>query len=68
MTNPDHDLLTKIEYYVFRIALLIVFVAWLAGHVVHELRSMESEIRERPTSRTTQGHTEVGKFIPNSSP
>lgn len=29
--------LTRIEYLIFRVAMLIVFVAWLAKHVWHEL-------------------------------
>jgi hypothetical protein len=37
MLKPTDDILTKIEYYTFRVALLIVFVAWLVGHVRHEL-------------------------------
>jgi hypothetical protein len=37
MFKPGDDVLTKIEYWIFRVALLIVFVAWLVGHVRHEL-------------------------------
>jgi hypothetical protein len=35
--SPNGDPLTKIEYFIFRLALLIVFVAWLGKHVWHEL-------------------------------
>ena len=31
----DHDFLTAIEYFVFRLALLLVFVSWVVRHVVH---------------------------------
>jgi hypothetical protein len=37
MFKPTDDLLTRIEYLIFRVALLIVFVAWLVKHVWHEL-------------------------------
>jgi hypothetical protein len=37
MLKPTDDLLTKIEYHIFRVALLIVFVAWLVKHVWHEM-------------------------------
>jgi hypothetical protein len=37
MFKPTDDLLTKIEYLIFRVGLLIVFMAWLVKHVWHEL-------------------------------
>ena len=37
MFKSGDDALAKIEYWIFRVGLLIVFVAWLAKHVWHEL-------------------------------
>ena len=37
MQPPNFDPLDRIAYWCFRVALLIVFVAWLAKHVIHEL-------------------------------
>jgi hypothetical protein len=37
MIKSGDDVLAKIEYWIFRVALLIVFVAWVVGHVRHEL-------------------------------
>ena len=56
MHSPKLDLLDKIEYYLFRIALLLVFAVWLAGHVIHEVKSMKAEIpatqeRQTPSER-----------------
>jgi hypothetical protein len=37
MSKSGDRVLTSIEYLIFRVAMLIVFVAWLAKHVWHEL-------------------------------
>lgn len=37
MPKPTDDLLTKMEFLIFRVALLVVFVAWLVKHVWHDL-------------------------------
>ena len=42
----DHDALTTIEYWAFRLALLIVFLCWLVQHVIHELKGLRASINE----------------------
>lgn len=42
----DHDILITIEYWAFRLALLMVFVAWILRHVIHELKALIPALRE----------------------
>jgi hypothetical protein len=39
VANLALDLLDSIAYWVFRVSLLIVFVAWLVRHVCDELKN-----------------------------
>ena len=41
----DHDVLSTIEYWSFRVGLLIVFLAWIAEHVAEHLRRAWEKIR-----------------------
>lgn len=40
----EHDFLTTVEYWAFRLALLIVFLSWLARHVIDELKRLRAAI------------------------
>jgi len=64
------DFLDTVAFWCFRAALLIVFVAWLARHVIHELKALIPAIRElRMTIRggARLADTEDPKVLPNSS-
>jgi hypothetical protein len=52
LQSPNFELLSKIvevfflaELLLLHLALIIVFVAWLAKHVLHELSGLRAEIR-----------------------
>ena len=64
----DNDILTTIEYWAFRLGLLVVFVAWILRHVIHELQVLIPEWRELHRIWRSQPQIEPPKAIPNASP
>jgi hypothetical protein len=64
----EHDILTTIEFWTFRIALLIVFLSWLVRHVIHEVKVLIPALRELRQIWKSPQHPEHPKVIPNSSP
>jgi hypothetical protein len=64
----EHDILTIIEYWAFRLALLIVFLSWLARHVIHELKVLRAAINEWRPSATLHPAPEAQEVYPRLSP
>ena len=42
----EPNILSTIEFWAFQLALLIVFISWLARHVLHELRTLVAAVHE----------------------
>jgi hypothetical protein len=64
----DLDILTTIEYWVFRLGLLIVFVAWILRHVIHELKAVIPAIRELRQIWRNPPVPDPPKVVSNPSP
>jgi hypothetical protein len=72
---PTLELLLRIveifflaELCALHLALLIVFIAWLAKHVVHELIGLRAEIRKWRADSPSPSATDAPKVHPQPSP
>jgi hypothetical protein len=70
LAAPDPDIFTNIEHFVFRSSLLIVFVLWLAKHVLVVVFGFVRFVRRHWQSLKLPDGQVVGpqKVIPKPSP
>ena len=66
MPLQNHDILSALEYWAFRVGLLIVFVAWILRHVVHELKALIPALRE--LRQIWKSQPEPSKVVHTQSP
>ena len=75
MHSPTPELLLKIveifflaELIALHLALLAVFMAWLAKHVIHELAGLRAEVRKWRLDSSSTSPTDISKIRTQSSP